>query len=210
MPRAGLPVAVESLYVLVEEPSMEVALEALLPKMLRPEVAVNLRQFQCKSELLQRLQERLEGYAQWLPETAVVLVVIDRDDDDCKVLKAKLESFAHRAGVGTKGKPKQGRFQVISRIAIEELEAWFFGDWLAMRAAYPKLEATVDQRSGFRDPDAIKGGTWEAMERVLQRKGYYKTGLRKMELARAVAAGMDPGRNRSASFCCLRDALAEL
>ena len=85
-----------------------------------------------------------------------------------------------------------------------------FGDWLAVRAAYPKLEITVPQRAGFRDPDAIKGGTWEAMERVLQRKGYFKTGLRKMELAPAVAVEMDPARNRSASFGCLRDVLGAL
>lgn len=202
--------AVESLYVLVEEPSMEVALEALLPKMLRPEVAVNLRQFQCKDELLQRLPERLAGYAQWLPETAAVLVVVDRDDDDCKVLKARLEGVAHQAGLGTRGKPKQGCFQVINRIAIEELEAWFFGDWPAVRAAYPKLDESVPQRASFRDPDAIRGGTWEAMERVLQRKGYFKTGLRKMELARAVAAEMVPQRNRSVSFVCFRDALSAL
>jgi len=50
-------------------------------------------------------------------------------------------------------------FQVINRIAIEELEAWFFGDWPAMCAAYPKLDASVPKRAGLRDPDAIKGGT---------------------------------------------------
>ena len=189
---------------------MEVALEALLPKMLRREVAVNLRQFQCKDELLQRLPERLAGYAQWLPETAALLVIVDRDDDECRVLKARLEAIANGAGLGTKSKPKQGSFQVINRIAIEELEAWFFGDWLAVRAAYPRLEASVPHRAGFRDPDAIKGGTWEAMERVLQRKGYFKTGLRKMELARAVAVEMEPARNRSGSFGCLRDVLGAL
>ncbi len=33
------------------------------------------------------------------------------------------------------------------------------------------------------DPDAIPGGTWEAFERVLQRSGYFQTGLRKLEAA---------------------------
>lgn len=60
------------------------------------------------------------------------------------------------------------------------------------------------------NPDAIKGGTWEALERVLQSKGYFKTGLRKMELARVVAPQMDPARNQSTSFACLRDALRAL
>lgn len=69
---------------------------------------------------------------------------------------------------------------------------------------------TLLRRAGFRDPDAIAGGTWEALERELQRRGYFKQGLRKLELAREVAARMDPQRNRSHSFGCLRDALARL
>lgn len=200
----------DTLYVLVEEPSMELALEALLPKMLRPEISVEIRQFQCKDELLQRLPERMKGYAQWLPATAMVLVIIDRDADDCAALKQRLEDVALAAGLTTKTRPGAGGFQVLNRIAIEELEAWFFGDWPAMCEAYPKLDASVPQRAGLRDSDAIKGGTWEALERELKRKGYFKTGLRKLELARTVAPLMDPMRNRSASFSCLRTALQAL
>lgn len=202
--------AIETLFVLVEEPSMEIALAALLPKMLRPGVSIEIRQFQCKDELMLRLPERLAGYAQWLPDSAMVLVIVDRDDDDCKVLKAKLESIAREAGLATTAAPRHGRFQVINRIAIEELEAWFFGDWPAMCVAYPKLDANVPQRAGLRNPDAIKGGTWEALERELNRKGYFKSGLRKLELARTVSPLMNPKRNRSASFVSLRDALMSL
>ncbi len=202
--------AIDTLYVLVEEPSMETALETLLPKMLRPDICCEIRQFQCKDELLLRLPERLAGYAQWLPPTAVVLVIVDRDDDDCKALKAQLEAIALKAGLATKAAPRQERFQIINRIVVEELEAWFFGDWPAMCKAYPKLDVHVPQRAGLRDPDAIKGGTWEALERELNRKSYFKSGLRKLELARTVAPLMDPKRNRSASFGQLRDALALL
>jgi hypothetical protein len=203
-------VAIETLFVLVEEPSMEIALAALLPKMLRPDVSVEIRQFQCKNELMLRLPERLAGYAQWMPDSAMVLVIVDRDDDDCKALKAKLELIAQGAGLSTKAAPRHGRFQVINRIAIEELEAWFFGDWTAMCVAYPKLDINVPQRAGLRNPDAIKGGTWEALERELNRKGYFKGGLRKLELARTVSPLMNPNRNRSASFASLREALMSL
>lgn len=189
---------------------MELALEALLPKLLRPEISVEIRRFQCKDALLKELPARLAGYAKWLPPTALVLVLVDRDNDDCRALKKKLENIAAAAGMATKTAPKKRQFQVINRIAIEELEAWFFGDWPAMRKAYPKLEASVVQRAGLRDPDTIKGGTWEALERELQRKGYYKEGLRKLELARTVAPLMDPATNSSASFKCLRDTLASL
>lgn len=49
-------------------------------------------------------------------------------------------------------------------------------------------------------PDAIAGGTWEAMERVLRKAGYFNSGLRKLDLARSDAAHMDIHRNRSRSI----------
>lgn len=203
--------AIEVLHVLVEEPSMEVALQHLLPRLLREGIRAELRQFQCKSELLKQLPQRLAGYAQWLPDTAVVLVLVDRDDEDCLALKAQLDAMARAVGlVPRSDATPKGRFQVINRIAIEELEAWFFGDWPAVCAAYPKMPDTLPRRAGFRDPDAIAGGTWEALERELQRKGHFKQGLRKLELAREVASRMDPARNRSTSFGYLRTALAQL
>ncbi len=189
---------------------MELALQQLLPRMLRQGIQIELRQFQCKDDLLKQLPQRLLGYAAWLPVTAMVLVIVDCDDDDCLALKAQLEKMAVKAGLGTRQSPRKGSFQVINRIAIEELEAWFFGDWAAVKTAYPKLEATVPHKAGYRDPDAIKGGTWEALERELQKKGYFKQGLGKLKLAREVTAHMDIARNQSKSFCCLRDTLAAL
>lgn len=55
---------IEVLHVLVEEPSMELALQALLPRLLRQGIRAELRQFQCKDELLKQLPQRLAGYAQ--------------------------------------------------------------------------------------------------------------------------------------------------
>jgi hypothetical protein len=62
----------------------------------------------------------------------------------------------------------------------------------------------------YRDPDSIAGGTWEALERVLKSAGYFRTGLRKIELARSVAKHMDPQRNRSRSFRAFVDAINRL
>lgn len=202
--------AIDTLYVLVEEPSMVVTLQGLLPRMLRQGIRAEIRQFQCKAELLKQLPRRLAGYARWLPETAMVLVIVDRDDEDCLELKAQLERLAHDAGLGTRQHPKQGKFQVINRIAIEELEAWFFGDWPAVKAAYPKLDATVPSKAPYRDPDGIKGGTWEAMQRELRKKGYFKQGLRKLDFARSVVEHMVIANNKSRSFRCLRDTLTRL
>ena len=78
----------------------------------------------------------------------------------------------------------------------------------AVRAAFPRVPATVPRKAGFRDPDAIAGGTWEAMERLLQRAGYFKGGLRKIELARCVAQHMAPDVNTSRSFQAFAGAIS--
>lgn len=197
----------EKLIVFVEEPSMGAALELLLPKLLG-DIEFQIIRFKCKYDLLKNAPDRLRGYATWLPEHWRILVLVDRDDDDCVQLKARLENMATAAGLRTKTVAGKGQsFQVVNRIAIEELEAWFFGDWDAVQAAYPRVSATIPQKQGFRDPDAIAGGTWEAMERVLKKAGYFSTGLRKSELARSVAAHMDINRNQSRSFQAFVDAV---
>lgn len=150
----------------------------------------------------------MRAYAQWLPPTTKLLVLVDRDQEDCRALKQRLEDLARAAGFHTKSAPgPQGEHQVVNRIVIEELEAWFFGDWEAMGSAYPRLPATVPNMAPYRDPDGVQGGTWEALERLLKKAGYFKSGLRKLELARTVAPHLDPKRNRSPSFQCFIQAL---
>lgn len=198
----------ENLIVFVEEYSMEAALALLLPKLLG-DIEFQIIRFQCKDDLLKRAPERLKGYASWLPDSSRILVLVDRDDDDCEQLKARLEAMAGAAGLMTKTQAQAGqRFQVVNRIAIEELEAWFFGDWEAVQTAYPRVSSNIVKKAGFRDPDQIAGGTWEAIERVLKRAGYFETGLRKLELARSVAAHMNIERNRSRSFQAFVSAVA--
>jgi hypothetical protein len=199
-------VTVEHIEVLVEEPSAEAALRAILPRVLGT-TTFEIYQHSCKSELLKRLPERLRGYASWLPETWRILVLVDCDDDDCRKLKSDMESVAHQAGLATKSGVKNACFSVVNRIVIEELEAWYFGDWEAVLRAYPKVSVTIPNQAKYRLPDAIKGGTWEAFERILNQSGYYKSGLRKIEAARMVSEHMDPTRNTSPSFKALYTAL---
>ena len=201
--------SVEHVEVLVEEPSMEAALRLLLPAMLQG-VTFEIYQHQCKQDLLKRLPERLRGYARWIPEAWRIVVIVDRDDDDCDRLKRRLEAMAKKAGLLTRSVAEGGLYAVVNRLAIEELEAWYFGDWEAVRAAYPRVSTTIPNKAPYRDPDSVAGGTWEAFERVIQNVGYFKTGLRKIEAARAITGHMVHGRNRSRSFQVLRDALLEM
>jgi Domain of unknown function (DUF4276) len=206
---------VEHVDLLVEEPSMEAALRLLLPKVLG-DLTFEVYPHQCKDELLLRLPQRFRGYDQrrksdsWFRDHCRIVVVIDRDDDDCAKLKRRLEAMAKDAGLATRSNVKGGPYLVANRLAIEELEAWYFGDWEAVRAAYPRASATVPSQAKYRHPDAIAGGTWEAFERVLKKAGYFSGGLRKVEAARAVTAHMDPSRNASPSFRSFRDVLLEM
>jgi hypothetical protein len=197
------------LEVLVEEPSMEAFLRELLPRMLGPEVSFQIYPYQCKDDLLGKLPSRLKGYANWLPENYRIVVVIDRDDDDCAELKNRMEQMATDAGLRTRTTAAGKPWQVLNRIAIEELEAWYFGDWETVRQVYPKVGATIPKKEAYRDPDDILGGTWEAFERVLKSAGYFTSGLRKTEAARALGKKIDPQHNRSRSFQVFRAAILE-
>lgn len=128
------------------------------------------------------------------------------DDDDCEQLREQLDAVATRAGFVPRG-PTRG---ILNRIAVEELEAWFFGDFGAVSAAYPRVPVTAAAKSAFRVPDAIRGGTAEAFERLLQQHGYHKGGLAKVDAARAVSVHMDVENNQSRSFQVFRDGLREL
>jgi hypothetical protein len=197
----------ERLIALVEEESAEAALNLILPRLL-PQSDVQIIRFQGKQDLLQNLLARLRGLKSWLPENWLLLVLVDRDRDDCKNLKQQLETIAKQAGLVSKSAVRRGsRFQVVNRIVIEELESWFFGDWEAVHFAYPKVPSTIPAKQKFRDPDAVVGGTWEALERIFRRAGYFESGLRKIELARSVAPHMEPTRNKSRSFQVFLEAI---
>jgi hypothetical protein len=196
---------------LVEELSAEAALSELLPRLIGPDATFRIHPHQGKKDLLDNLLGKLRGYSRWLPNDVRdvrIVVLIDLDSGDCKKVKATLEQLARAAGLKTKSSAKgQDKPQVLNRIAIEELEAWFFGDVEALCSAYPGVPPTLAAKSGFRDPDTIKGGTWERLERVLQKAGYFKGGLAKIAAAREIAKHMQPERNRSKSFGVFRDGL---
>ena len=184
----------------LEEPSTEETLKALLPKILSNEVTFDFLVFEGKDDLLNNLSARLNGY-RWIPGDWRIMILIDEDRRDCHELKEKLERTAHEAGFGTKTSTLPNTdFQIVNRLAIEELEAWFFGDIEALHAAYPRVSRNLQYQARYRDPDAIPGGTYEALERLLIERNYYTDKLPKTEVAQNIAQYMEPSRNRSKSF----------
>lgn len=195
-----------SLEDLVEEPSAERALQHLLPRIV-PGLPFEVRPFRGKPDLLKKLPSRLAGYAHF-PRgyEPLVVVLLDRDDDDCVELKKQVSAIAEKVGLSVIGPTPT----VLVRIAVEELEAWFFGDVPAVAVAYPRAPVSLADRRGFRDPDAVVGGTAEALERVLRKHGYHGAGLSKTAAASDIAVHMDVDANRSRSFQVFRDGLRAL
>lgn len=188
---------------LLEEYSAEVTLKHILPKIFSDKVSYCLYTHKGRDDLLKKLPLRLKGYRPWLPENMRIMVLIDEDRKDCHQLKERLETAAREAGFVTKScaTPNED-FQVVNRLAIEELEAWFFGDVEALHAAYPKISTNLQSKVKYRNPDAVVGGTYEALEDLLRQKKYYKREERihKPDVAQNIARYMEPSRNKSKSF----------
>ncbi len=144
-----------------------------------------------------------------MPPDCRIVIVMDCDQDDCKELKARLESICRQAGLESRRAAMGADWQVVTRIVIEELEAWYFGDWSAVRTAYPKVSSNIPRRSICRDPDAIRGGTWEAFKKILRNHGYFKQGPAKADAAAAIGENFNPDLNKSHSFSVFRDAIVE-
>lgn len=164
---------------LVEEPSMEAFLRTALPRMIPDICSFSVHAFRGKPDLLAKLHLRLRGYKRWIPPNYRIVVLVDRDNQDCHALKAELESVARRTTLPTRSRVGGSRWRIANRIVIEELEAWYFGDWEAVCAAYPRVSKGVPRQARYRDPDAIAGGTWEAFERIMKRSRVLYDGLEK-------------------------------
>lgn len=143
-----------------------------------------------RDQLLDLLPIKLKNMGQQtVPgfEIAVV-VLVDADDDDCRVLKQDLLRVYHELPT----KPTRCLF----RIAVEETESWFIAQPDAVRAAYPTADRAILDR--FR-PDAVCGA-WERLAECLGHDPNVCTGGDKTEWAVAIAPRLDLDRPRSPSL----------
>lgn len=192
--RAGLV----ELEVLVEEESAERLFKAHLAEWIGHEkVSVHVRRFQGKPDLLKHLEIRLRGYAKrrTAGDDVRVAVLVDRDEDDCVQLKRKMDGIAYRAGLS--GRDGGQRRVVVNRIAVRELENWFYGDWPAVRAAYKRVPERVP--AAYRNnPDCANVKTSDAFKRVLENAGV--THMSKPDWAARIGPHMSVDGNLSPSF----------
>jgi Domain of unknown function (DUF4276) len=168
------------LVFMLEERSMKVFLEGLLPRVLPPEVPFKLIPHEGKTDLERSIARKLRTWR--TPDTRFV-VVRDQDSGDCTKIKQRLSKLCHDAG--------KAEAHVV--IACRELEAWFIGDLEAVGRAYdqPALAALQD-KAKYRDPDHVSSPSRELAALV--------PGYGKVDGARRMGTCMPPDRSRSRSF----------
>jgi hypothetical protein len=205
--------------VLVEDRSGEKLLEYLLPQLFGPPHTWRLHSYKgigripkglkttvdpSKRILLDQLPKLLRGYGK-TPGIDAVVVVLDADARDCKAFLNELKALAASCvPVPT----------TLFRLAIEEIEAWYFGDRPALLQAYPR--AKMEVLSAYVQDSAC--GTWERFadavypggSAALRKAGWPLPGQVKHEWAEAMGPRMDLERNVSPSFGKFRDGLRSL
>ena len=157
-----------------------------------------------KRALLDQLPRLLVGYGR-TPGIDAVVVVLDSDRRNCKSFLKELNALL------SKCRPAPN---ALFRLAIEEMEAWFFGDRKALLAAYPRARKDVLDRY---QQDSVCG-TWEVLadaiypggSSAVSKIGWPLPGQIKHEWVAHIGPRMDVERNQSTSFCKFRDGLRRL
>lgn len=208
--------------ILVEDSSGKKLLEALLPKLLGKQSALHSWRVHAykgighippnlhtgadpaKRILLDQLPRLLQGYGK-TPGIDAVVVVLDTDKRNCMGFLAELKSLAAKCNPAP---------NMLFRLAIEEMEAWYLGDRQALKQAYPRSKVAVLNRYV---QDSVCG-TWELLadaiypggSAAIRKKGWPLPGQVKHEWAEKIGPLLDPDRNESPSFRKFRDGLHRL
>ena len=139
----------------VEEVSMEAFLKAWLRRFLPEGCTFGIYPYPGKDALLRKIGNRLRGYATWMPAEYRIVVVVDCDKDECEKLKSTLERVCESAGLRSRRAVGGPGWQVVTRIAIEELEA--------MRFSESEVDAAALER--------VAGLGWHAYSTDVRREG---------------------------------------
>ena len=139
------------------------------------------------------------------PSVNKIIVVVDSDNRNCAEFLAELKSAARRCGSGDK---------TLIRLAIEEIEAWYFGDSMAIKTAYPNAKVAVLNTYA---QDSICG-TWEILadavvaggSKAIKKNGWAAVGQVKHEWAAKIGRHMNLEANSSPSFKKFRDGVRAL
>ena len=187
-----------TLYILTEEPSIKNIFEAVLPQILPQNVSFRILVHQGKKDLEKALSERIVSLSRI--EGAKILITIDQDTNDCKLLKQRLADLIR----------EKCSCDYKIRIVCKELESWLLGDLLAIENAFPRFKSlSFIEKAEMRDVDKIKGRPADFLLRIIPELKDRKK-LPKLEFSKKVAPFLDVANNRSISFNHTIDAIKKL
>ena len=129
---------------LLEEDSMRILLEGLLPRLF-PQLLFQCVPHEGKHDLEKSILRKLKA---WREPGVRFVVVRDQDSADCHQVKTKLVQLC----LGT------GRRDVLVRVACRELEAWYIGEPQALKQAFPATRPSVLReldKSRYQNPDTV-------------------------------------------------------
>ncbi len=161
-----------------------------------------------KQTLLGSLSSKLKYYGKEQDDNLAVVVLVDLDDKNCIQFKKQLLEILNFCQPAPK---------VLFRIAIEELEAWFLGDRIAVKKSYPNAKEKILDSY---EQDSICG-TWEKLADAVYEGGVkelhsrYGRGSKKIlrkkaEWAIKICQHMDVRKNESPSFRVFRDGIRNM
>ena len=208
--------------VLVEDSSGEKLLQVLLPQLIGPQgnphtwrlhaykgigripSGLVTKADPAKRILLDQLPKLMRGYGK-TPGIDAVVIVLDADKRECSEFLSDLKTAAAACNPTP---------NTLFRLAIEEIEAWYFGDRDALLKAYPR--AKLDVLGKYVQDSACD--TWELLayavytggSAAIKKTGWPLPGQVKHEWAIKIGPLMNPDRNISPSFGKLRDGLRQL
>jgi len=168
---------------LLEEPSMKILLECLLPRIFPGWVAgihFLCIQHEGKNDLRKSIPRKLRA---WQGHNDRFVVVQDQDKADCIALKRSLLALCREAG----------RSDTLVRIVSRELESWYFGDLDALSQEYGEASLRhKESRKRFCDPDSIVKPSL-ILEKLIP-------AFQKLSGARRLGLRIDLESNKSRSF----------
>lgn len=172
----------KTLVCLLEEPSAEEMLRAVLPRILPQGVEARFIVFEGKQDLEKQIERRLRY---WKKPDSVFLVMRDQDAGDCHAIKNGLRGKVKKAG-------KEDL--TVIRIACHELESFYLGDLRAVEQGLEVRNLSKHQdKQKYRHPDKLANAAQElkSLTKVYQ----------KVSGSRAIAPFLDvEGQNKSNSF----------
>ena len=165
------------LVLMVEEPSMEISLNNILPQIItdKEEFDFQVIPHSGKSDLEKSIPRKLRAWHKFI-------IIRDQDNGDCIKIKEKLQKLCN----------ENHRPDSIIRIVCQELESWFIGDLAAIEKATGILIKNKN-KSKYRNPDKL-GNPSEEIKKICL--GEYS----KIDKARKISKELSLKENRSHSY----------